>query len=192
MGTAWALQCLLRVASPGATDHQASPSPLSIPHVVSQGVITHVERHRLEQEFDQRLVAEVERQLRLSEEERKVVQMRQHITDNILTLRCPRGDCRQAFLDFTNCCAVHCSRCGCGYCALCQRDCGDDAHRHAKQCTGIGSVYMPLPQIEERWRERRSRLVTEYLRGVGDAQLRARVMAECARDFADLGLEINA
>lgn len=50
----------------------------------------------------------------------------------VLTLKCPR--CSQAFVDFQNCFALTCGRCGCGFCAWCLRDCGDDAHRHVANC----------------------------------------------------------
>merc|ERR1711939_937344 len=56
--------------------------------------------------------------------------IKNHIVEKILTLACPR--CKQAFVDFSGCMALTCSRagCGCGFCALCQEDCGNDAHAH--------------------------------------------------------------
>ena len=47
---------------------------------------------------------------------------KQHIIDNLLTLRCPNQACRAAFLDFTGCMALKCHACStafCGYCESC-------------------------------------------------------------------------
>ena len=42
--------------------------------------------------------------------------------------------CRQVFLDFEGCFALTCGRCGCGFCAYCLADCGQDAHSHVALC----------------------------------------------------------
>jgi serine/threonine protein kinase len=41
---------------------------------------------------------------------------RLHVCENILTLKCPRPNCRRAFVDFEGCMALSCN-CGCGFCA---------------------------------------------------------------------------
>merc|ERR550514_2071635 len=80
----------------------------------------------LEKGFEERLARE--RQRAGGAREREVI--KEHIIERILTLSCPR--CAQAFVDFSGCLALTCSRagCGCGFCALCQADCGNDAHGH--------------------------------------------------------------
>lgn len=62
---------------------------------------------------------------------------RLYIAENILTLRCPRNNCRAAMYDFTGCFAVICYACNCGYCAWCFKDCGADAHNHGMLCDDI-------------------------------------------------------
>ncbi len=39
------------------------------------------------------------------------------------------------FLDFDGCFALTCGRCGCGFCAYCLADCGQDAHSHVAGCS---------------------------------------------------------
>ena len=65
----------------------------------------------------------------VDETEREAHKLRMKIVDDVLTLRCPRADCRKAFVDFTGCFALICSSvtCRCGFCAWCLKDCGTDA-----------------------------------------------------------------
>eukprot|EP01047_Picozoa_sp_COSAG01_P082414 COSAG01_NODE_16820_length_1201_cov_1.062613_1_plen_53_part_10 len=44
----------------------------------------------------------------------RIYDARKHIVEELLTLKCPREACRQAFIDFTGCFALTCGRCGCG------------------------------------------------------------------------------
>lgn len=48
----------------------------------------------------------------------EVLKHYRHITENILTLRCPH--CDAAFFDWDGCCAVHCDACSKYFCGLCQ------------------------------------------------------------------------
>ena len=66
-------------------------------------------------------------------EEMALLIKRQEIVD-ITYLKCPR--CK-GFLDYNGCAALTCSGeggCGAHFCALCQIDCGADAHSHVKEC----------------------------------------------------------
>ncbi len=47
-----------------------------------------------------------------------------------INLRCPR--CKAAFYDYDGCNALKCGvpECGAGFCAICLKDCGHDAHAH--------------------------------------------------------------
>ena len=68
---------------------------------------------------------------------RKVLLARKHVEEEILTSKCPRPHCRQAFLEFDGCCALKCSNCPCRFCAWCGVDCGNgsnDAHNHVAAC----------------------------------------------------------
>jgi len=123
---------------------------------------------------------------RMNEQERKVHDSRKHITEEILTLKCPRENCRQAFLDFDGCYALNCSKCNCGFCAYCLKDCGRDAHAHVANCPigGNRGVYgggnFAAVQLE-----RRKRLLREHFRTL-DADICAQVIDLCRIDLQDL------
>jgi hypothetical protein len=54
--------------------------------------------------------------------------------EEMMDLRCPR--CRAVFGDFDGCAALTCgaAQCRAGFCALCLKDCGGDAHGHVRSC----------------------------------------------------------
>ncbi|MFO0004473.1 MAG: hypothetical protein ACK559_25430, partial [bacterium] len=109
------------------------PRPLVELYRATQMRVTEeVVHRRLEPEFAAKLAAEVLRMAQLSETERQVRMHRNNVHAEILTLKCPRAGCGQAFVDFTGCLALTCKRCGCGFCAICQADCGTNAHDHAE------------------------------------------------------------
>jgi hypothetical protein len=56
-----------------------------------------------------------------------------HIFENILTLRCPKEGCGMAFIDFTGCLALTCPRCKAGICAKCFKQFGINAHSHIQR-----------------------------------------------------------
>ncbi len=91
-------------------------------------------------------------------------------------------------MDFEGCFALTCSRCACGFCALCLQDCGRDAHAHVSQC--VGGVYGSLKELNVRLKVRRTEQAQGYLAGIRDAGLRKKIKTACARDFADLGVEL--
>ena len=114
------------------------------------------------------------------------LKLRTHIIDKILTLHCPR--CSLAFLDFAGCLALTCANCGCGFCGLCQRDCGDDAHQHAANCRwGGGDVFMAdedIPRAQNRWRRH---AIGECLAELS-APDRTKVLQDLQRELQDIGL----
>ena len=91
---------------------------------------------------------------------------RTHIVDNILTLKCPRSGCGMALLDFEGCFAITCGSCGCGFCAWCLKDCGDDAHQHVMACAlnrNAGGIGGSFEDFEDTHRQRMGREVSKYL-----------------------------
>ncbi len=126
----------------------------------------------------------------------KVDHARRHIVDTLLTLECPQ--CSAAFLDFNGCFALTCHRCKCGFCGWCLQACGADAHAHVANwrhnAAPNRNVFGTQHQFQQAQQARRKRLVREYLEaaeaGAGGPELRAKVVAACQQDFADLGVEV--
>ena len=85
-------------------------------------------------------------------EEREAEKIRLDLIENVLTLRCPR--CKTAFLDYTGCAALTCSTCKAGFCAICLKDCGNDAHAHVVRCpeNSEGGVFIPEVTFNEHHR----------------------------------------
>ena len=135
----------------------------------------------LEAEMKDRLEAELQRLAALDERARKVLVARAHIVNEILTLRCPR--CRQAFVDFEGCFALKCSRCPCGFCGWCLRDCGADAHEHVRACAakprGADVYFGSLQQFEEAQRKRQKGLIRAYLDREVEGDLKGEVVEAC-------------
>lgn len=144
----------------------------------------------LEGEMQARLDAELRRLQQLDERQRRVRAVRNHIVEEVLTLKCPR--CGQAFLDFVGCFALQCSRCPCGFCAWCGADSGGrNAHDHVRHCRekppGADVFFGSFEQFEAAQRRRRRRILERYLPTL-DADIRQYVLHEMRRDLADLGL----
>ena len=134
--------------------------------------------------------AEQERLARLSVLEREVQRERLYIVDELLTLKCPREGCRQAFVDFSGCFALTCGRCQCGFCAWCLKDCGGDAHQHVGACpeNRTGDVYGRAEAFDHAQIERRKRFVREYLIGLPEV-VQVQVVQQCRKDFEDMQMD---
>lgn len=109
-----------------------------------------IEANKAEQKVaaaaEEKLKIELDRIKSMGDTQRQVHFLRQKIIDDILTSRCPR--CKQAYYysDFDNCFALSCvnKSCKAEFCAWCEEDCGEDAHRHVANCqynTNRGHVH---------------------------------------------------
>ena len=185
---AW--QCECETPFPDSTVAAHTAADVFAAHLGARGKL---QEETLVKEFEERLKAERARLTAMAADELKVEQTRVHIVERILTLKCPR--CDAAFLDFTGCFALTCPRDNAGFCAYCLADCGDDAHRHVANCphnTAPGrGVFGNADLFTAAQRARRQRMVEEYLATLEDDDLRARVVAACAVDFADLGIDVT-
>ena len=145
----------------------------------------------IEADVKMRLEQEQARLEKLTQAQRAVDEARRHIED-LLNLKCPR--CSSAFLDFNGCMALKCSRagCGCGFCAWCQADCGDDAHQHvANQCPakppGQDAYFAPVDVWMAVQRQRHHAAITGYIRNL-DQNLHGLVAQACERVLIDANL----
>jgi hypothetical protein len=146
-----------------------------------------------EEEYELRLKALEEENALMHNMETAVRRHRKSIIEEILELRCPR--CKLVFYDFNDCFALTCDGCGCGFCAYCLKDCGQDAHRHVAQCDMNRApgrdVYGTQDLFLAHHRERKRGKLIEYFRDkVEDPRTKAMLFDELSKggDIADLGL----
>lgn len=143
----------------------------------------------IRQEERDRLEREQARLAAMDKLQREVHDSRKHIVEELLTLKCPRPGCRQAFVDFTGCFALTCSRCSAGFCAWCLADCGSDAHGHVPDCPENpqrGNVYGQAVDFDQSQKERRRRKVREFLQNIESVEVRVQIIASCRKDLEDL------
>ena len=99
----------------------------------------------------ERVERELQEMKRLSKREREVRTHSSHIRESILTVRCPHPNCGQAFVDFSGCFALSCSRCRkyfCGWCLSTAAN-NDACHTHVRQCASKLSNDLFFGSVEE-------------------------------------------
>ena len=117
-------------------------------------------------------------------------------------LHCPR--CKTPYTtDHNGCQAVKCAvkGCNCGFCPLCLKDCGRDAHSHftKKECPYIlknesrSSRHMAFQakgrvDAKQAEQNRRREALTDYLLTINNANIRNTVIQKCRKDFIDVNM----
>ena len=124
-----------------------------------------------------------------------ILPIRTTILEDILTLRCPRATCHQAFVDFDGCLALKCRREGCGahFCGICMQECATsfEAHRHAEACRyGNGTYYANEADIARLQNAARQAKLRALLQPLQPA-LAAAVLQSVAHELAGLGLAFS-
>ena len=120
-----------------------------------------------------------------SSEEQQINRYTGFICQEILTLRCPNPNCRQAWVDYSNCCALHCNRCDTAFCAKCLTICQTDAHNHVSHCVG-STCHVDLTSY---WNTQRQEKLKAYLETI-DIRIRQKVTEACQGYCRDLGFQI--
>ncbi len=118
----------------------------------------------------------------------RVQRLRLGIVERDLPLRCPR--CKTPFVEFEGCLALVCGSCRCGFCALCLRDCGHDAHEHFYATHGdIHEIYN-MGRYRDTHRAARTAAIAAAVRALApDDALQRALVAELAKaDLGDLGI----
>ncbi len=111
------------------------------------------------------------------------------IVDRDLKMCCPR--CALVFGEYSGCNALTCPKCAAGFCAVCLKDCGADAHPHIKASAACGPEYFNRPLFD---REKRKRFLARVVASVAGlagegAALQRAVVAELGKaDLRDLGI----
>lgn len=156
---------LAQIAPPEVTDILTTVRTKVVTRINVSAALE-AERIKLKNEFERIQAIE-------DADERNANILRCNIVDNILTLRCPRTNCRQAFVDFDGCFALTCSNnnCQAGFCAWCLKDCGDDAHSHVRNCKdnkNNKSVHGSLDMFHDHHRQRKQKLIESRLDDVNE------------------------
>ena len=143
---------------------------------------------QLQKQADERVRREVEKALR----EKSVDDHVKEIIETVLTLRCPR--CGQAFVDFTNCFALTCSRDHCKFCAYCLVDCGRDAHAHVVSCKlnphGRRGLFGSMDDFNSAQARRREQLLRERVMQLPPTVDRDAVLQALKPHAQRLGIEL--
>jgi hypothetical protein len=105
-----------------------------------------------------------------------------HKVGELLMTRCPRANCRQEFYGFDGCCSLYCHKCQCSFCAICFKDCGNDAHSCAAGCLAKhfpketnGTYFLAEPVWQKHVLTKHAVSVTKYLESIADCELREKV-----------------
>ncbi len=125
------------------------------------------------------------------EEEREAARMRLDIINEVLTLRCPR--CKLAFLDYVGCAALTCAAptCKAGFCAMCLKDCGADAHAHIVRCPeNTTGMFVPEAVFKEHHRKRQEVIINEKFKRLS-AKTRDLLLDKIGKDLRDLRINVN-
>ena len=154
-----------------------------------------IQSHITAEEIERRLRAKLQKDDETARHrEHRVARHRSHITENILTLKCPR--CRLAILDFQegDCFAIRCA-CRCSFCGWCLADCGNDAHPHVRTCPQNprpNDLYGTVSEFHHHHNERRRQSVLQYVGSHAvSVEDRPYVMEAIKRDISNLGIDID-
>jgi hypothetical protein len=149
-----------------------------------------VEKALAEQKL--RLESEFQKILQIQNlDERRAEEVRIQVTNDILTLKCPR--CKTAFVDFEGCFALTCGRCRAGFCAWCLADCGADAHAHVANCPenqNRGSYFGSENDFKTHHNRRRHRQVLDMI-GKEKPDVQNLLREKLRRELNDLGIQLN-
>ena len=139
-----------------------------IESVCGVGAVNEVEREvRARVEFDvtkQMAQQKKQRKMQMNESKEKARALYQKLTDR-LNMRCPR--CSSVFHDYDGCNALTCwnTSCRAAICAICLKDCGNDAHAH------VGSEHQALfdkGAFETARKERELSTVDSFIREIAN------------------------
>jgi hypothetical protein len=143
-----------------------------------------------ELKMSNKMKEELERLLKMNAEQREAQLTIKQIVDGILNLNCPR--CGQVFVDFEGCFALTCSRCGCGFCAWCFKDCGKDAHRHVASCSSNLTPKRAVFGSMSAWREsNRARVKTQVqqkLDAITNTEVKKIVLKSLERELQEINV----
>ncbi len=119
--------------------------------------------------------------------EQRAQRVAKSIIDTILTLRCPKARCGQAFVDFVGCHTLTCHRCNTSFCGRCLKYKSwnhERVHNHVQVC----EVFPSFGQQYQR--ERRRMLVIRRLK-TQDRNTITRVLSIIDTNLREIGISIS-
>lgn len=141
---------------------------------------------QLERDLKKRVAEELKRLTLLDEGQRKILEHRHFVCENLLNDRCPR--CQKVFIDQDGCLALYCG-CGCGFCGYCLKDCGSDAHAHVRSCTYMASrgYFNNFQAVQA---QRRTKRLAEYFSRITDKKEHNNLLTELAKDVQGMSVSL--
>jgi hypothetical protein len=101
----------------------------------------------------------------------------------------------QAFIDFSGCCALTCHYCKCGFCALCQLDCGQNAHPHVKQCPLNpipGEYFIPEASFQQiQATQFKLKVIAAFAKLTSSKTIKEKIFILLEKDLAYLGVVLT-
>jgi len=160
---------------------------------VPDKVFTEYDRKRYEVK-EKSLITKIEndfkKKLALEQSMPELQKNRQHVVDNILTLRCPK--CSQAYHDFDGCLSLRCSKCKCYFCAKCHNINKDSmtSHDHIATCTVGGKMngvfFATKTEIFKFQNHMRTQKLKQFISGRSD---KFDLLHALGKDLVDLKLD---
>ena len=135
------------------------------------GKIKELQEAQMQLQLDKRVKEETAKLLQKSALELAVMTARNHINDEVMTIKCPNPQCRRAFDNFNGCAALTCfvestgTGCKQNFCAFCLAATPGDAHAHVTQCPknpARGGYHADLRVWEKIMDERKRDKLREY------------------------------
>ena len=163
---------------------------------VPDKVFTEYDRKRYEVK-EKYLITKIEddfkKKLALEQSMTELEKDRQHVVDNILTLRCPK--CSQAYHDFDGCLSLMCSKCKCHFCARCHHRSVDSKtnHDHVATCAVGGKLkngwfFATKNEIFKFQNHMRTQKLKLFLKGRSD---KFYLLQALDKDLSDLKLNLH-
>ena len=160
---------------------------------VPDKVFAEYDRKRLESK-EKSLITKIEddfkKKLALEQSMTELQKNRQHVVDNILTLRCPK--CSQAYHDFDGCLSLMCSKCKCHFCAKCHHRSVDSraCHDHVARCAVGGKLrfghFATKDEIFSFQNHMRTQKLKQFMKGRSD---KFDLLHALGKDLTDLKLD---
>lgn len=116
-----------------------------------------------------------------------------HIFDNILTLRCPKEGCGMAFIDFSGCLALTCPRCKAGICAKCFKQFGINAHAHIQrgecEIDSCKDLFAPQTYITQVQKLYKTQKLNEYIKTLSPS-VATNILTNYKKEIKEAGVNI--